>query len=265
MKKPQFIDNISTARQTTVSMLLLDLKKLVKAENNPEASKLIDNLENTLGITCKNDMELLASLSVSNELQNSEICDDKSDDINSSKTSNDNSQKENKKILSEKEICDNESSLPYVSHGSKDASQATTISSDNSLIRASSCNDNSENRLNIIKSPKTTLNDSHSEKLAMELLVNLGKLLSGQIEDATTTQLLKNIGKALNIASNNCKSKNESQFNDISRNTRQITAVKTSPKKLSELNASLSNSKEVTDEQKFNSKFKVSKFCYFSQ
>lgn len=258
--KPQFTDNVSTIRQTMVTTLLLDLKKLIKAENNSEASKLIDNLENELGVKYKNNLELLANLDISNGLHNSKMSDDKLDDTEQSdKASNDSEQRENKKMSSEDKICDNESSPPYISNGSEDASQATTVSSDNSLTQTSPCNNNSENRLNITKSPQAASKDSHSdEKLAIELLVNLGKLLIGQTEDATTLQLLKSIGKALNVASNNCKIKGESQTDDTSYNTQRITAVETLESKR---NASVFSSKKTTHEQNLSSK--VSKFLFF--
>lgn len=263
MKKmePQFADNVSTVRQTMITTLL-DLKKLVRAENNPEASKLIDNLESILSVECKNNMELLASLNVSNKLQNSEMSDDKLDNTEQSvKTSNNKSQKENKQVLSEEKVNDDESSLQHISNKPKDTLQATTVSSDNLLATTSLCDNNSENCLNITNSPKTALKNSHlDEKLAVELLINLGKLLSGQAEDASTLKLLKSIGKALNAASNNCKIEGELQMDDNSRNIQRITSVKTSK---SDSNAALSSAKKTAHEQSFNSKFKVSKFLLF--
>ncbi|XP_032663809.1 serine-rich adhesin for platelets-like isoform X2 [Odontomachus brunneus] len=248
--KPQFTDNVSV-RQTMVTTLLLDLKKLVKTENNSEVSKLIDNLENALGVKYKDNLELLANLNMSDRLHNSKMSDDKLDDIEQSDKAN-NDQKESKKVSSEEKICDDESSPPHISNGSENASQTTTVSSDNSLTQTSSCNNNSENHLNITKSPQAAPKDNHSdEKLAIELLVNLGKLLIGQTEDATTLQLLKSIGKTLNVATNNCKIKEESQTNDISCNTRRITAVGTVE---SERNESGFSSKKATYEQSFNSK-----------
>lgn len=263
-KGPQFTDCTSAeTMQAMITTLLLNLKKLVKVEDNPEASTLIDNLENVLGVKYKNNMELLASLNVSNKLQDSELSDDKLNDNNQSDktrvTSNNKSQEENEKISDEK-ICDNENSS-YINNKSEDTSQVTTTSSNNSLTdRVSLCNNNSENNLNTVNSPKTELKDCHSdEKLAVELLVNLGKLLSGQPEDATTLQLLKGIGKALNVASNNCKIESEPLTDDNSRNAQRITSVDTSK---SEHNISLSSSKKVGHEQSFNFKFKVSKFLF---
>ncbi|XP_011142903.1 protein ELYS isoform X2 [Harpegnathos saltator] len=247
----QFIDSISTVKQTTITTLLLDLKKLVKAEDNPEANKLINHLESALGIKCKSNMELLANLNIITELRNADMCEDKFNNIEQSDKSNDKNQKDNDKI-SEEKICDNESSLPHTSHEAQDSPQAATVSSDNSVTKTLLSNNDNEDRLNISNSPKIVLKNSRSdERLAIELLINLGKLLSGQAEDATTSQLLKSIGKTLNVASNNCKIGGKSQ-DDNSRNTQQVSPVKTSE---SELNVSVSSSKQTAHERSFNSKF----------
>ncbi|EFN82286.1 hypothetical protein EAI_09260 [Harpegnathos saltator] len=249
----QFIDSISTVKQTTITTLLLDLKKLVKAEDNPEANKLINHLESALGIKCKSNMELLANLNIITELRNADMCEDKFNNIEQSDKSNDKNQKDNDKI-SEEKICDNESSLPHTSHEAQDSPQAATVSSDNSVTKTLLSNNDNEDRLNISNSPKIVLKNSRSdERLAIELLINLGKLLSGQAEDATTSQLLKSIGKTLNVASNNCKIGGKSQ-DDNSRNTQQVSPVKTSE---SELNVSVSSSKQTAHERSFNSKFTV--------
>lgn len=278
----QFTDFIPSGRQTIVTTLLSDLKKLVKAENNSEASKLIDNLENVLGVKYKNNTELLASLNISNELQTFEMTEDKLDKTEqSNKTSVciSKSQEKNREVLCEK-ICANKSSLSHniINHKSiKNTSQAATVSNDNSLgeLKSSSCN-NDEDPVNITISPKIALSanltngkdghtDSHTdEQLAVELLVNLGKLLSGQAEDTTILRLLKSIGKALNIASNNCKSKEKSQRDGKSRKTllkrEQIMALETSEP---EHNVHLADVTEATQEQNFNSKFKVNKSLLF--
>ncbi|XP_014469962.1 PREDICTED: uncharacterized protein LOC106741974 isoform X2 [Dinoponera quadriceps] len=251
--EPQFADDVSTVRQTMVTTLLMDLKKLIKAENNSQASKLIDNLENVLGVKYKNNTELLASLNASDKSEKFGTSDDKLDDTKQSDEASNKSQKENEEISSVDKICNNENSLPHISHELEDATQVTTGRSYNSLTGISSCNNDSENCFNVTDSPKTALKTSHSdEKLAVELLVNLGKLLSGQSEDAVTLKLLKSIGKALNVVSNNSKIDGESQMdNDNSRNIRRISSVGTS---VPERNTSLSSLKKTWHEQSFNSK-----------
>lgn len=269
----QFDSCIPTVRQTLVTGLLSDLKKLVKAENNSEASKLIDNLESVLDVKYKNNTELLASLNISNELRTSGIFDDKLDNTEQSNNINiyiNNSQEENKE-----RSCNNESSLPHINHKLGDTSQAIIVTNDNSLTKNSPCNIN-EDSLNITISSKTVLNtnltnkedkeDSDiNEQLAIQLLVNLEKLLSDQAEDIMTSQLLKSIRKTLNIAFSNRKSEEKSQMDSKSCNTQQYIALKTSE---SDHNMHLPATTETKQKQHFNSKFKVNikiDICYFSR
>lgn len=213
--EPQFTDCV---KQTIITSLLSDLRKLVKVENNPEVDKLLDNLENVLDSNCKNNTELLVTcLNISNELRSPQKISSKSSDIvERSETNTDKSEEENGKTLFKEEI-NNAEKLPSDISRLEDTSLTTTISSDNLSIKPLSCKDNSEN-YHSLEEEHTNCNkenDNQSdEKLAVELLMNLGKLLSGQVEDAATMQLLKCISKALNVASNNYKSENEIQIDN---------------------------------------------------
>ncbi|XP_011350072.2 uncharacterized protein LOC105286669 [Ooceraea biroi] len=227
----QFTDCVPTVKQTIVTSLLSDLKKLLKAENNTEVNKLVDDLEIALG--AKNNTELLITcLNISNELQSPR----KSSSAESSeKTSVDKGKDESGKISSEGEVCNGEKSLSDITHKLENTSQAAVAASDNDVsAQTSPCKDNSRN-LNDTNAPKVAVNTSYieqqnnqlDEKLAVELLMNLRKLLRGQADDAATIQILKNIGKALNIASNICKLENEQRMNcDRKRNIQQTTPVK---------------------------------------
>lgn len=227
--KSQFTDCV---KQTVVTSLLTDLRKLVKAENNPEVDKLLDNLENALGSNCKNNTELLVTcLNISNELQSPQKI---SSDIEKSELTNTGkSEEESEKISSKEEICNTDKSTD-VNCKLENTSQTTTISSDNLSVKPSSFKDIDENNVNITNSFKETdinyIKDNQpDEKLAVELLMNLGKLLSGQVEDATTMQLLKCIGKALNVASNNYKIESQTQLDSNKmHDIQQITPIKAS-------------------------------------
>lgn len=268
----QFTECGFAVKDTIVTTLLLDLKKLIKAENNLEANKLIDNLESVLGVNYKNNTELLATcFNISNELRTLESSNDKSvSGEQSDKISIDKSQEENKKESTEEKLNSIERSLPHTNHKLENMSQATTISSDNSSTKISPYKDNSENPLdiNIMNSPEiassTSFNkekDNHlDEKLAVKLLINLGKLLSGQAEDITTLRLLKNIGKALNIASNNLKIENESQTNDKTHDAQQITPTRASE---SERDERWFVSTKAAHERSFDSKSKVNKSLFY--
>lgn len=229
--EPHFTDCV---KQTVVTSLLTELRKLVKAENNPEVNQLLDNLESALGSNYKNNTELLVTcLNISNELRSPQKI---SSDIEKSEVTNtDKSEEKSEKISSKEEICNTEK-LSDMNYKLENTSQTTTMSSDDLSVKPSSHKDNDENNLNITNSSKETdinyvkdKDNQPDEKLAVELLMNLGKLLSGQVEDATTMQLLKCIGKALNIASNNYKIKSETQLdNNKMHNIQQITPIKAS-------------------------------------
>lgn len=229
--EPQFTDCV---KQTIVTSLLTDLRKLIKVENNPEVNKLLDNLENVIDTNCKNNTELLVTcLNLSNELRSPQKI---SSDIEKSEVVNfDKSKEESEKILFKEEICNVEKLSLDISCKLENTSQATTNSSDNLSLKPSSYENNDENHLNITNSPKEVYtnyakekDNQSDEKLAIELLMNLGKLLNVQIEDATTMQLLKCIGKALNVASNNYKIENEIPDSNKMHSIQQITPKKTS-------------------------------------
>ncbi|XP_029167296.1 uncharacterized protein LOC114937818 isoform X2 [Nylanderia fulva] len=219
--EPQFTDCV---KQTIITSLLSDLRKLVKVESNPEINKLLDNLENVLDSNCKNNTELLVTcLNISNELRSPQKILSKSSDIieRSEDTSTDKSEEESEKISSKEEIS-NAEKLSSDINRLEDTLQTTTSSSGSLSVNPSSFKDNSENyHSREEEHTNCTKENDKDEKLAVELLMNLGKLLSGQEEDATTMQLLKSIGKALNVASNNHKSENEIQLDNNKRRSIQ--------------------------------------------
>lgn len=259
--EPQFTDCV---KQTIVTSLLTDLRKLIKVENNPEVNKLLDNLENVIDTNCKNNTELLVTcLNLSNELRSPQKI---SSDIEKSEVVNiDKSEEESEKILFKEEICNVEKLSLDISCKLENTSQATTNSSDNLSLKPSSYENNDENHLNITNSPKEVYtnyakekDNQSDEKLAIELLMNLGKLLNVQIEDATTMQLLKCIGKALNVASNNYKIENEIPDSNKMHSIQQIT-----PKKTSEFDRnahSSTHSTKTEHRRSFDRKSKVNKF-----
>ncbi|XP_012233947.1 serine-rich adhesin for platelets-like [Linepithema humile] len=221
----------SNIKQTIVTSLLSDLKKIVKTEDNPEANKLFNNLEKALNVNCKNNTELLMTyLNISNELQSPQKT--LSEDVErSEKTNTDKNEEKNEKI-SDENLCNNEKLPLDINKKFGNTSETATVSDNSSSIKSSSCKDNSENDLDINSSKENTgcaeeENNQTDEKLAIELLMSLGKLLSGQTEDVTTMQLLKNIGKALNVVSNSSKIESEVQTDRKIHNVQQ-TSVKAS-------------------------------------
>lgn len=251
-----------------VTSLLADLRKLIKTENNPpKAKELLDNLENILNINYKNNTELLVTfLNTSNKSRSPQkISLDGIEKFDKSNT--DKSEEESDKILSQEKLCNNEKSLD-INCILKNTSQ--DISSDKSSVTSSSCKDNNEDSTNTSNSSDLTEynkygkeKDNHvDKKIAVELLINLQKLLSGQSEDNTTMQLLKNIGKVLNIALNN-NIENEMKANCTRKqNIQQTTSVRGLE---SSRNArSSAHSTKVAHRRSLEPKSKVSKSLSFS-
>lgn len=213
------------AKQKIINSLLSDLRRLINIENNSEVNKLLCDLENILNVNCENNTELLrACLNVSNDLQSPQKrLSDSSEKLEKS----DEHKREENSEKSKENNCDNEKSQLNVTCKMEDTSQAVN-NNDNLVIENMSLKNNSKDNLNIIKSPETEIknaNDKPGVNLAVELLINLEKLLTGQVQEATTIELLKNIGKVLDVASNNNKIENETKSNKIS-NIRRTASVK---------------------------------------
>jgi len=250
-----------TVVKENITSLLSDLRKLVKTESNPEAKKILDNLENILDINYKNNTELLVTcFNTSNKSQSLQKIPSESIE-RFDKSSADKSEEESDKISSQKKLC-NEKSKNYKL---EDTSQ-DIISIEKSSVTSSSCKDNSEDHMSTHSSDITDHNKHTKEKdnqvdkkIAVELLVNLQKLLSGQAEDDTIIQLLKNIGKALNTALNN-STENEIQANCTGKqNIQQITSVRNPPKSDRNIHSSALSTK-VGHRRSLESNSKVSKY-----
>lgn len=254
-----FSSNVSAVKQN-ITLLLSDLRKLVKTENNPEAKKLFDDLENILDVNYKNNTELLVTcLNTSNKSRSPQKIT--SDCERFDKSNINKSEEESDKVSSQEKLCNNEKSLPNVNYKLEDTSQ-DIVSSDKSSVTSSSCRDNSEDHTNITNSSDITEHSKEKDnqvdkKIAVELLINLQKLLSGQAEDDTTIQLLKNIGKALNTALNN-NIESEMQVNCTRKQKIQYTAPVRAPESDHNVHSSAFSTK-VAHRRSLEPKSKVSK------
>ncbi|XP_024879202.1 uncharacterized protein LOC112459375 [Temnothorax curvispinosus] len=231
LKKLEFT-GVSVVKQD-VSSLLSDLRKLINAESNTEAKKLLDNLENILDVNYKNNTELLVTcLNISNKSQSSQKMP--LDSIErSDKSSTDKSEEGSDKVSSLEKLCNKEKS-PDINCTPENTSQDIVSSSQKSSVTSSSCKDSNEDRsanssdLTEHSKLDKEKDDQVDKKIAVELLINLQKLLSGQTEDDATIQLLKTIGKVLNTALNN-NIGNEMQANCTRKqNVQQTTPVRAS-------------------------------------
>ncbi|XP_011685031.1 PREDICTED: uncharacterized protein LOC105448247 isoform X2 [Wasmannia auropunctata] len=221
-----------------VTSLLSDLRKLVKTESNPEAKKLLDNLENILDINYKNNTELLMScFNVPNKSSRSPQKVSSESIERFDKSSVDKSEDTSGKASFQEKLCNAEKSLSDTTSKSEDTSR-DALSIEKSF---SSCKDNNEDRTSTTHS--SDKDNQVDKKVAIELLVNLRKLLSGQAEDDVTMQLLKNIGKVLNTALNN-GTESETRANCTGRqNIQQTTPVRKPPESARDVHSSALSTK----------------------
>lgn len=212
----ELIEPVNKEKHITAATLLLELKKLIKTENNPEANKLVENLEKVLGIDCENNTELLNTyLNMTNNLAKSPQKSDSSLKViqNIAKNNMEHSQEDNlsndsdnvKESPVHKNINIDDSNINKCINNQKCLDK---INSESPKINTEETNkQRNEKELNIEveckeDSSKKESNNLLNEKMVIELLTNLGKLLTGQTETQPTSDILKNLGKVLNFASN---------------------------------------------------------------
>lgn len=200
-----------TADKKIVSTLLLDLKKIVKTENNFEAKILFDNLEKVLGIKTDKNIELSTHNQKSNDLQKShENYNSGSDNARSNDT-------KIHKIEINEDLCQNdrmtdEIDKEVLNDSKKVMTIENKVENDISLI-----NEDTKASLTHTETKK----EENNEKAAVELLINLGKVLSAQSEESTTLNLLKNLGEVLHLISQNNQKKNIEQYDVSPINSRR--------------------------------------------
>ncbi|XP_047352764.1 rho GTPase-activating protein gacU-like isoform X3 [Vespa velutina] len=218
------------ADKKATSTLLLDLKKIVTTENNSEANRLLENLEKVLGIQSSNIELLSAYLQTTNDSENIK---------NTKEEEHDNkSHVDDLKIHENKELCcNNKINSPEVLNDSKQLLiKENKIQNDLPLVntqteispkkersvdiekKENDVDINNYTRENIETNKDEDNKTENNEKVAVELLINLGKVLSGQSNESATLNLLKNLGEVLNLVSKNKQEKNNEQDNMTSTN-----------------------------------------------
>ncbi|XP_015171333.1 PREDICTED: bud site selection protein 4-like isoform X2 [Polistes dominula] len=232
--------NQITVNKTAASTLLVDLKKIVKTENNSEANRLLENLEQVLGIQSNNEIELFST------------CDQTTNDsraIQITKEENKHDSKNHVDDLKNNEIEVEESHYDNKINGcealhdnNKSLIKENEVSSMNPRIEISPEKESSieveKKEINVdinnFTQKNVTINKEennkteNNEKVAVELLINLGKVLSGQSNESATLNLLKNLGEVLNLVSKN----DQEKINVISNNTEKIPIKDTSGNKV---------------------------------
>ncbi|XP_012134598.2 uncharacterized protein LOC100879028 isoform X1 [Megachile rotundata] len=211
----ELTESVQTEKRITATTLLLELKKLIKTENNSEANKLVENLEKVLGINCENNTELLTTyLNTPNNLAKSPQKSDNSSKViqNIEKNNMEQSQEDNltndsdnvKESLDYKNINFNDSDINKCTDSQKCLNGISNESLKTNIEKAKK--ERNEKVLNneIVRNENSLEDGSKSllhEKVVVELLANIAKLLTSQTE-RSTSDVLKNLGKVLNSASN---------------------------------------------------------------
>ncbi|XP_031827554.1 uncharacterized protein LOC116424805 [Nomia melanderi] len=232
----ELIDPIPTEKRITAASLVLDLKKLINTENNTEANKLLENLEKVLGINWESNTELLTTyLNLTNNLAKSPLRSSNNLEMkNVAENNMEYSQEDNitselseniKESAFSVNMNINDSSIDKCSTSGekcfKKIHSETKKSSEE--LKISNEKINNENKEDITAQNsnkedaacKTENTNSLNEKMVMELLVHLGKLLTGQAKEQSTVNLFHNFEKALNLVSNNCNENTKTNNNEL--------------------------------------------------
>ncbi|XP_015586428.1 uncharacterized protein LOC107263586 [Cephus cinctus] len=221
-----FINPTTSDNKIMAATLLFDLEKLVKLENNLEAATLLHNLEKALGVKCENNVELLTAC-----LENTNDLGKSPKKFNSGKAI-DNIQAEN----IEKSHEDNTNidkplnTLELNDSACKDL--ANNFNTDEGVNKAEKMLGITQNALGEIvpmteeigETSDTVFDDSillekeknhalSEQKIAAELLISIGKALSGENKDQSSINLLASVGKILNVSSSYLNSERSRQNN----------------------------------------------------
>lgn len=240
----ELVEPMSTGKRLSAVTLLLDLKKLITTDENVEANKLLENLEKALGINCQNNTELLATcLNTPNHLDKSPKKSDDNVEViknvleNSMEHSHENNlSSDSPKSVNFYDSCKHVNNPKYVKNLNNESKYDTLetvnkseemkkeeeekLNTKNLCTESFTCNEESNNLLN--------------GRVVIELLTNIGKLLSKQTEENPTLDILANLGNVLNFASNNSnidKDTNSNPANIKNEQTPKNSKIKCGNKK----------------------------------
>ncbi|XP_076249450.1 uncharacterized protein LOC143188853 [Calliopsis andreniformis] len=218
-KKVIEMELIEPEKRISAATLLLDLKKLVGTENNMEANKLLNDLEKALGVNWENNTELLTTcLSLTNNLGKSPQKSKCNLEIikNVAENNMEYSQEDNLANNSSENIIkmDNNLKTNTCINNTEKCLKEINSPPENEILKAKSNveemnNEKEENKFDTEEECKkdsfheTKNNNFGNEKMVLELLANIGKLLTNETEKHSSLDVLKNLGKALHFATNN--------------------------------------------------------------
>lgn len=187
----EFLDDKDPDKKATAATLLLDLEKFVKEQDNPDACKVLADLQKMLGVGCKNNTEILQAC-----LQNS--------------MSPENEKKIKTDVNSSRSITDNHDEISELTSKTEQITEMKSNNSSNDIADMNFENESKEAisdnvfaQCNIEKEPKEQSNDNvtpENQKLALSLLQALNKIVNKNDEDSAI-DVLNSLGAVLNMAS----------------------------------------------------------------
>lgn len=257
------------------SSLLLDLEKLVKSEANSEAAELLKSLEKALGVKSGSNVDLLATC-LTSERNNLEKSPKKSESIGGTGNITDEnvekSREDNNDIDALESFKQLSSSEDNNLNNNLNIDKEINKSDKSPLLVSEKYEEFSEENDKKNPPPENTSGEIHNDsmeafkqqnqitndqKIAVEILVGLGKLLTGENKDPKTANLLKNLGIALNLASSYNSDPVAQEESPVKENKRVGTPIKnrmaTPPRK----SAPLSLFSRSANRRSFNLKSKV--------
>ncbi|XP_043280639.1 uncharacterized protein [Venturia canescens] len=217
------------------SSLLLDLEKLVKSESNSEAAKLLKSLEKALGVKCESNVDLLATC-LGSERNNLEKSPKKWENVGGTENIKDENIEKSREENNEIETSESFKQLSLSENNNLNFDKAINKSDKSPILISDNHDSFSEEREeqsvpentsgNSIEAIKQQNQITDDQKMAVEILVGLGKLLTGQNKDPQTMNLLKNLGTALNLASSHNSDLDVREQSTNNENKRVTTPVK---------------------------------------
>ncbi|XP_031780124.1 uncharacterized protein DDB_G0288805 [Nasonia vitripennis] len=180
----EFIEQKDPNKKAMAATLLLDLEKLIKEEHNPDACKVLTDLQKLLGVECDNNTEILqVCLQSTDNSPREELSKGNSDSIKNVPDSD----------------CELTNSKEDKHDDSKNSSSNSTDISESKLRK----NVKSENESQIVQTSSENKENSNEipedQQLAINLLRTLNKIVNEKNGDSAV-DVLRSLGSVLNMA-----------------------------------------------------------------
>jgi hypothetical protein len=215
----EFIDKKNGNKKAITARLLLDLEKLIKEDNNPDAYKILNDLQKLLGMECDNNSEILQL-----HLQNINSCPITTENKNIDElylcTNTDNS---NYELNTSKKNVLNDNKINFFNSKEILVNKQNNTNS-NLKLNVNGLKENiSDNKIKINefqytkKNKKNLDNLSESENLAGILINTLNNFVDEKNKNSAV-DILRSLGAALSMATDSGTKNNHKQNSDIKKN-----------------------------------------------